>query len=231
MLQEIRRTLKSEGMAIHPIKTRAPYIRSYGFAPDVVIDVGVAQGTPWLYRSFPHARFVLIDPLESSAEAVRAKGLPKDFHFHATALGAREGKATLMVPHSEKGEHVAMASLKRRIDKRAETYIRTEQSYVNVRPLDEISVAYPGRIGLKINTQGSELDVLKGASETLKRCDFAILEISMTPRFAGVGLPSEVIALLAEAGLEWRDVLSFGGGQGKKARPSHMDVLFTRWTS
>ena len=231
MLQEIRRTLKSEGMVIHPIKTRAPYIRGYGFTPEVVFDVGVAQGTPWLYRSFPEAQFVLIDPQESSAEAVRARGLLKDFHFHATALGAQEGRATLMVPHSDKGEQVAMASLKRRTDKLAKNFTKTDKHYVSVKPLDEIAVAYPGRVGLKIDTEGSELEVLTGARETLQRCDFAILELSVTQRFAGVGLPSQAIALLAEAGLEWRDVLSIGSGPGKRAQPRYMDVLFTRWTS
>ena len=73
--------------------------------------------------------------------------------------------------------------------------------------------------------------MLTGARETLQRCDFAILELSVTQRFAGVGLPSQAIALLAEAGLEWRDVLSIGSGPGKRAQPRYMDVLFTRWTS
>ncbi|MGC3939165.1 FkbM family methyltransferase [Roseobacter sp. EG26] len=231
MLQDLRRTLKSEGMVAHPIKTRPPYLRGYGFAPDVVMDVGVDNGTPWLYRSFPQARFVLIDPQPASAERVRDKGHLEEFHFHASALGAQEGKATLMVPHSDKGEHPAMASLLRRTDQRAKSFTKLDKHYVPVRKLDDIAVAYSGNLGLKIDTEGSELEVLKGATETLKRCEFVILEMSLTQRFAGVGMPSEVVAILADAGLEWRDVLHVGAPAGKKARPRYMDVLFTRWVS
>jgi FkbM family methyltransferase len=229
MLQEMRKSLRSEGMAIHPIKTRAPYLRGYGFSPEVVFDVGVADGTPWLYRAFPDARFVLIDPLSGSADAVRAKGHLEEFHFHATALGASEGKATLTVPYNDKGKQPAMSSLMRRTDRLAKDFTRTETIDVAVKPLDRIALAYPGRAGLKIDTEGSELAILQGAGETLKRCEFVILELSVSHRFSGVGAPSQAVALLAEAGLELRDMLSVGAGPGKRARPRYFDLLFTRW--
>lgn len=231
MLQELRQSLKSEGMTVHPIKTRAPYLRGYDLDPEVVFDVGVAGGTPWLYRAFADARFVLIDPQENCGEAVRASGMLDDFHFHAVALGAMEGRADLMIPHSDKGEQVDMASLRRRTDRLAKSFVKTENINVPVRPLDDIAVAYDGNAGLKIDTEGSEVEVLAGARETLKRCSFVILELSVSPRFAGVGLPSKAVALLAEAGLELRDVLHIAAGAGKRARPRYMDVLFTRWTA
>ena len=39
------------------------------------------------------------------------------------------------------------------------------------------------------------------------------------------------LKLLADAGLEIRDVLNIGAGPGKKARPRYLDVLFTRWAT
>ena len=116
-MQEMRRALRAEGMAVLPMKTRAPYLRSYGFAPDVVIDVGVGVGTAWLYRSFPDAQFVLIDPQPECAEAVRERGHLEHFHFHATALGAEPGHATLNVPHSDARRETSMASLRHRTDR------------------------------------------------------------------------------------------------------------------
>lgn len=231
MLQDLRRTLRSEGMVAHPIKTRAPYLRSYGFQPDVVFDVGVGEGTPWLYRSFPEATFVLIDPQPECAEAVREKAVLSDFHFHAAALGDQSREATLTIPFSDKGQQSDMASLRKRTDKLANSFVRTKEVTVSVKTLDQISVAYPGSVGLKVDTEGSELEVLQGAQETLKRCDFAILEMSVSPRFDGVGLPSGAIALLAQAGLEMRDVIKVGAGPGKKARPRYLDILFSRWAS
>jgi hypothetical protein len=37
-----------------------------GFAPKTVIDIGVAQGTPVLYRNFPDAYYILVDPLREA---------------------------------------------------------------------------------------------------------------------------------------------------------------------
>ena len=230
-LQTIRQTLRSEGMTLHPIKTRAPYLRSYGFAPDVVVDVGVGGGTPWLYRSFPDARFVLIDPLEECADLVRGREHLETFHFHAVALGKTPGKAKLNVPFSEKGREPDMASLLHRTDKLAKSFIRTENAEVLVKTLDEIALAYPGSIGLKIDAEGAEADILAGAPETLQRCEFVILELSVSKRFEGIGPPSDIVAQLADAGLQLRDILTIGAGPGKKAQPRYLDVLFTRWAT
>ena len=124
-----------------------------------------------------------------------------------------------------------MASLRHRTDRLAKSFVRIDASDVTVKRLDEIAAAYEGRVGLKLDTEGSETEILEGARETLKRCDFVILELSVSPRFEGVGVPSQNVALLADAGLQMRDVLSVGSGPGKKAHPRYLDVLFTRWAA
>ncbi|MCR8827416.1 FkbM family methyltransferase [Photobacterium sp. TY 1-4] len=229
MLGEIRRTLKSEGLAVHPIKTRAFYLKGYGFSPDVVFDVGVHDGTPWLYKSFADARFVLIDPQPGCGETVRASGQLDDFDFHAVALGAEAGIATLNVPETKPGKGGAMASLMERTENLAQTFNKVDTYDVPVKRLDDVAGAYDGQVGLKIDTEGFETAVLAGGPETLKRCEFVILELSVTERFTKTAPPSAAIALLADAGLELRDVLAVADGPGKRAQPRHMDVMFTRW--
>lgn len=228
-LRQMRRTLRSEGMVVQPVKTRAPYVKGYGFTPEVVFDVGVGSGTPWLYRSFPDARFVLIDPQESCASIVREKGVRTEFHFHAVAAGAQEGQADLIVPWSDKGCEIEMASLLKRTDKLSKNFVRTDKHPVQVRPLDQIARGYPGPAGLKVDTEGYDIEVLRGAPETLARCEFVIMELSLSHRFDGITAPSDAVALLKDAGLELRDVLSIASGPGKRARPRYMNVLFTRW--
>jgi hypothetical protein len=137
----------------------------------------------------------------------------------------------LKIPTSSKKQENDMASLRRRMDTLAKSFVSVTEMKVPVRRLDELAPHYPGRLGLKLDTEGAELEVLQGAVETLKRAEFVLLEMSVTPRFEGVGLPSDIVALLAEAGLELRDVFKFGAGAGKKSHPRYMDVLFARWAA
>ena len=151
-----------------------------------MIDVGVHDGTPWLYRSFPDAHFVLVDPQAECEAAVRAGVAPKSFDFRAVALGAEQGKALLSIPETEPGKGGAMASLKDRTDNLALSFSDVAKREVPVITLDMLAADMPGRLGLKIDTEGFEYEVLRGGSETLKRCEFVILEMSVTHRFEGV---------------------------------------------
>ncbi|MEM8578999.1 MAG: FkbM family methyltransferase [Pseudomonadota bacterium] len=232
MLADLRRSLRSEGLTVQPIKTRAIYLKRYDFSPDVVFDIGVHAGTPWLYKTFPNAAWVLVDPQPEYEAAVRGAGLLDDFDYHAVALGAAAGQATLNVPETAPGKGGAMASLLERTDNLAKTFTASEARSVPVRTLDDIASDYDGRLGLKIDTEGYETEILRGAAETLQRADFVILELSLDPaRFAATPTPSSAMSLLAAAGLELRDILAVSDGPGKRSRPRHMDALFTRWAA
>jgi FkbM family methyltransferase len=231
MLADVRSAAQAEGMVLYPNKLRKMYLGGYELNPDVVFDVGVDGGTRWLYKTFEGAKFVLIDPQLGSEEAVRKRDWLPDFDFYATALGAVAGSATLHVPTTKSGGGSAMSSLLTRTDALVDSFEDVTDVEVPITPLDEISAQYEGRFGLKIDTEGFEAQVLKGGSETLQRCDFVILEMSVSDRFLGASVPSEIISLLARAGLELRDVLAMSHGGGKKGKPRHMDMLFTRWAA
>jgi FkbM family methyltransferase len=224
-----RAWLRRRRLSAQPQRTTPAYLAAYGFRPDVVFDIGVNTGTPWLYRSFHKARFVLVDPLhESEAAAARWRDTIT-FDFHLTALADHDGQTTLAVPQGAGTDLRSMSSLRTRTDALAGQITATDRRTVPVTRLDAIAAAYPGRVGLKIDTEGSEVPILRGAPETLARCDFAILELSLTRRFDGVEPPSEALALLAAHGLELRDILAFSAPAGDDARTRHCDALFARW--
>ena len=226
---QVNRFLRRKGLTAIADKSRATHLQSFGLAPDVVFDVGVDMGTPFLYQAFPEARFALIDPRAESRAALASPDAPRNAQFFETALGATAGKQTLHIPHSDKGEHGAMASLRQRTDTIAAKFNRLEPREVSVTTLDSIASGFKGRVGLKIDTEGFEDEVLAGAPATLLRTDFVILELSLVKRFAGIAPPSHLITRLAAAGLEFRDVLRMtGDGKGGGA-PRLMDILFTRW--
>jgi hypothetical protein len=82
-----------------PNKFSAEYLRRfYRFKINTLIDVGVLHGTPELYRAFPGAKLVLVDPLPSVEQSVRKTfGATYAFDFHAVGLGSAPGQANLKV--------------------------------------------------------------------------------------------------------------------------------------
>ncbi|MEL7183362.1 MAG: FkbM family methyltransferase, partial [Pseudomonadota bacterium] len=160
-----------------PDKMTARYFSGYGFEAPVIIDVGVLGGTPFLYDSFPNAKFLLIDALEESEDAVRETwGDTLDFEFVNAALGATAGR----VPIAIEPERPSRTSLSARADLSEDHFERD----VPMLPLDQITDGRNGPFGLKIDTEGHELEVLKGATATLERCEFVIAEVSIKKRFA-----------------------------------------------
>lgn len=60
---------------------------------------------------------------------------------------------------------------------------------------------------MKLDVQGAELLVLKGASETLQRCDFVIMEVALMQYNAGAPLLADVIAFMKDHGFLAIDVI------------------------
>jgi len=79
---------------------------------------------------------------------------------------------------------------------------------------------------LKIDVQGSELDVLRGARDTLGRFDHLYVECSTTEMYVGQPLASEIVAYLFERDFHLRDIgaLTRISGHGVV----QADLLFSR---
>ena len=226
--RKMQRALEREGALIYEDRMRADRFRALVDAPDTVIDVGVAGGTPWLYRAFPKAQFLLVDPMPECEARVAAAFPDLVFDFHPVALGAEAGSVELKIPLVGENAHASKASTLTRTDHFTPLVSDWETREVPVQRLDALAPT-DGRLGLKIDTEGAEATILRGATSMLARCDFVVLELSLRKRFTEVDPPSVCIDLLGKAGLELRDVLSLNGG-GTAQSPNHMDCLFTRWS-
>lgn len=228
-LAELRGVLRREGLVVQPDRSTAAHLRVYRFQPEVVFDVGVAEGTSSLYRAFPDARFVLIDPRPEVEEILRGPKAPRSASFHGQALGAVAGQMDLLTPVTRNGAIGGRASLNQPTGLMARDITGYLRQTVDVTTLDTVAADYPGQAGLKIDVEGHEAEVLAGGSETLKRCQFVILELSLTQRFDRSPLPSAIFSMLAEAGLEFRDILRITGDGKGGPKPRLIDALFTRW--
>lgn len=86
-------------------------------------------------------------------------------------------------------------------------YVRTER--VPVHRLDDVTAVYLREDSvpfLKIDTQGYEGRVLRGASQLLSRAVGLCLELSFTPLYAGQPLYREIAGYVEERGFELWDV-------------------------
>ena len=144
---------------------------------DTLVDVGVGDtGTPELYDRYPEKHLILIDPLiEAQSYAINNLG-KRNYEFHLTALGSEKGKKVINI-ESDIGRSTILKT----------TSINDEgklisQRTIEINTLDEVLRRKDslGKIGIKIDTEGYELDVIRGASDTLFWSKFLIAEVDIT---------------------------------------------------
>jgi FkbM family methyltransferase len=177
-------------------------LRALGFTPATVFDVGVAEGTEALYETFPTSQFVLIEPLREYAEDLDriVKRLSRA-EYVAAAASSRSGTLVLNV-----GFHTQLASRHDVIDR---AFAADERREVNAITLDDIwqrrALQSPALI--KIDVEGDELEVLRGAKSVLRHCEYILLEAAVGDVFAGAPRIEEVIHYLTERGFLLNDIL------------------------
>ncbi len=159
-------------------------LKSTGFHPQTVIDVGVAHGTPPLYNAFPDAYFYLFEPVSDFERDIQSVLKRVRGEYELCGLGETSSSATIFVPQEAVG-----ASLMHRGISESDPHLRT----VPVRTLDEVfaSKKLEEPILLKTDCQGGDLAVIRGGREFITRCDVIIMEVGMfrywsakTPDFA-----------------------------------------------
>ncbi len=140
-----------------------------------IIDIGVGpKGTYGLYEHFPQAHYIFIDPLEECRKAVE-KYLDNGRNiFINTAVGAHNTSILI---------NIARRPARSSVYKRQHSYLSegVNTREVPMHRLDDIctSLTLEDPCGLKIDTEGYELEVLKGARETLEHMLFVIVEFHL----------------------------------------------------
>lgn len=204
------------------LKGALEYARNLGFNPQTVIDVGADRGTFELYETFPNASHILIEPLEENRpylEQIVAK--LKNAQFFIAAATEEAGSVTINVHPDFCGSSL---------------YLECEESDVNGVPrtvpsltLDDLARQFDlqGPILVKIDVQGAELDVLRGAADILKITEFVIVEASFFGFFVNGPLCHDIVVFMKERGFVLYDILNH------MYRPlddalSQVDLVFVR---
>lgn len=197
-------------------------IRGLGFEPKTIIDVGVAAGTPELYRTFPDCYYLLIEPLkEFESDLITILGQFKGSYVLAAA-GAKSGWATFNVHMN----HMDGSSLhKETMGAEADGY----EINVPVVTIDDVveKKELAGPYLLKVDVQGAELSALDGASKTLLDTEVVVLEVSLFEFMIGAPQFHEVVSYMKQRDFVVYDIIH-GWNRPFDNALGQVDVVFVK---
>ena len=165
-----------------------------------VLDVGASHGQFSLLASklFPEAKIICFEPLADSRASIKTV-LGDRVEVIPAAAGTSPGEADLNV--SARDDSSSLLPIGERQVREFPGTGDTGRVTVDVTTLDES--LQPDLVRpclLKIDVQGSELEVLKGAARVLSGVDEAFIECSFVELYEGQPFADEVIAHMSAAG-------------------------------
>jgi FkbM family methyltransferase len=171
------------------------HVKTLGFEPATVIDVGVAYGTPELYDAFPAARFLLVDPLEEYAPAIdEIVARLGSAEWVRAAAGASPGEIAINVNRAP-ALSSTLGHWKGQDD-------GGRPRTVPVVRIDDLVAerSLPSPYLVKVDVEGAELRVLEGASTVLEQTDLVLLEVNLFQFLPDQPQLHDVVAFMKERG-------------------------------
>jgi FkbM family methyltransferase len=177
-------------------------LKGYGYAPAVVYDIGGSDGT-WsrvMSEVFDKSQYHLFEPLAPHFEGYRATLIQNlaehaNFRLHPIALAAETGRSEICITRDGVGSSVIDMGNYDGVQSRVRVDAWRLDDYVAARGL-----ALPNLV--KMDVQGTELEILKGGSETIRGAEVVLIESwfyrGYGPRTALIG---ELIEYLEPLGL------------------------------
>lgn len=188
----------------HSLARRIALMRFYNI--DLVIDVGANAGSfGRQLRSLGYdGRIHSFEPL-AGAYTLLVREIGDDQRWQASrlALGRSPGVAKINISRNSYSSSLNSMLPSHLHAAPASEYVGMED--IEIRTLDSIPIHDVGTdsgIWLKIDTQGSEMAVLEGATETLKKIHTIQLEMSLTPLYENETPFAEMLSFLMARGYD-----------------------------
>jgi FkbM family methyltransferase len=205
-----------------------PFADSFG----TVIDVGSNRGQFAVFarHRWPNARLLCFEPLPGPRQVLtQLSDKLANAEVFPFALSDEAGERRMRVARSDDSSSLLMAT-RRQIEAFPDT-VEVDDIRVEVRRLDEVVAArdIPHPVLLKIDVQGAELDVLRGAAGLLDAVQEMLVECSLVELYAGQALLDDTILFSRDRGYRVTGVAP--SSRGPDETPLQCDVLFSRMTS
>lgn len=189
-----------------------------GLSPRTVVDVGAFEGD-WSRMArdiWPDSRIVMFEPNVQKQSRVSAAAKSLGATLYCELLGAEDGTA-VSFNVMESGSSI--------LNERSPLVRTTEDR--TLRRMDSLVGELEGPVFLKLDTQGYELEVLRGAQKILPIVGAILLEVAIIEINEGAPLIHEVTAFLKSIGFVTYDILEFHRRPLDQAL-NQIDVLFVR---
>lgn len=195
-------------------------LKERGVEIGAMLDIGAAHGhfADYFLRIFPTAAITAIECNPDDEHYL--KGKPYEVLFKC--LGKEPGTATFYTnPNEPTGGGSSFY--------RENTYAFTEpvETTCTIETLDSLELGDYDFV--KLDTQGSEVDIIDGGKKTIGAARFVLIECSFVPYNIGGCLIGDVVAKMAELGFVMLD--TFGparGGHVWRNQKIQADVLFVK---
>lgn len=191
-----------------------------------VIDIGAAEGTLPLVYNFPNANYYLFEPLKLYNDKLisfNKKHNIKNFEIFNVALSNKVGETDFY--------HIKEAPISSSVNNPNEYWSgikkdSTEKIKVSVNTLSNFKDKIDFNNSLiKIDTQGNEIDVLKGIDDVIyDKAKFFILEIAFHKRYETQCTFDDVYMFLREKGYKLAGVIDLNN----EVKASVGDFLFCK---
>jgi len=204
-------------------------LRGRGFQPARAVDIGACVGR-WTYMFagvFPDARVLMVEPQASHIPALAevAANLAPNVGYAQALLGAEAVAQVPFVVLDDGLGGTGSSVFPENSNVPRHTIGMPMQTLTAL--LEATGFGQPDF--LKLDVQGYELEVLKGARSLLRGVQFILLEVSTWPYNVGAPLLHEVVARLSDAGFAAYDLC--GVSRRPDATLLQLDLLFVNRSS
>lgn len=205
------------------IRQHLEALRREGYAPRAMLDVGAHVGdfTREFLKVFPNCVPTLIEPNPHCRDDLAR--MP--FERHEVAASNEPGKGVLFL--SKDWLQSTGSSLYRENTEYFDDETALPHEVDKVR-IDDLLAGRRFDF-VKIDTQGSELDVLAGGQAVLTQADYVLIEVSLVDYNIGGAQAEDVFAKMAQMGFKCADIVEFNRmPEIHDNALLQMDVLFER---
>ncbi len=196
-----KRSVK-EKLGVPSLHLSLQNLKRKNFYPATVLDIGAYEGfwTLDLLEVFPKAKVLMVEAQinkESFLKAVKQQN--ENVNYAITLLSSSDGE-TKLFSQNETASHVVSTAVS------GEQY-----QQIKTQTLDTLleTMNFPLPEFLKLDVQGHEMEVLKGAAKSLANATICLLEISLLNLGDNGPLLAEMISFMDEKGYQAYDISQF----------------------